>query len=112
MTLSTAEEMQATELESSSGNHGGTWPVHSGSCRIQPFYCGLIMFGCEMGIPDGHGDRLVTSQFLHGPEVHAFHDQTTNKRVSKAMPGEVINCCIFDTTLKPGSRIVEIVLEF
>lgn len=47
----------------------------------------LLVITGEMGIPQGHGNILMSHQLFHGWENHFHHDQTARKRVPQIVKG-------------------------
>ena len=70
---------------------GASWLL--GSCTRQALDGGQGVGWSKVRVPNRHSDILVTQEFLNRPQVNSRHDETADKRVSKAMPREVPHFC-------------------
>jgi hypothetical protein len=57
-----------------------------------------------MGVPHDHLKCPVPEQFCNNTQIHPGHHQSTSKSMPVAMPGILLNLCIFQRGREPSAR--------
>ena len=65
------------------------------------------MFGCEMGIAEGHLQIGMAHKFPNGVEIDAGHDQIGGKRMAEVMPSKFLDLGNAQDLPPSGVHIVE-----
>jgi len=68
---------------------------------------GLLVLGREVGVTEGHVERLVPHQLAHRVQVHSCHDQVRGESVPQVVEAKVADAGDLQGSAERALHVVE-----